>query len=436
MSEKTGGETPPAPNSNSDDEFKDISSFNLENKYKFSDRGPYNVYVEHLKNNFGRLFPMKIGYYLLENNEFKNDIIDIVSVGVSRVKVVFKTFSIANSLIQHEIVTKNSLVAYVPNFFNHRKGIVRMVDTFFTEDFLLKNIECDNTTITGVQRMKRRVTDNDGNQKLVDRQMVIVNFTGNIIPDKVRINLTYFPVEPYIQPVVQCFKCLRYGHTAKLCKSKTQRCKSCSEVHESDAACSDPNPFCIHCQSDNHSSMSKNCPMYSKQFQIKKEMSVRNVSFKEAEKIVSNPTYAKIATHNQFSVLNNDVNFPPLSGPRPIQYPPKLFIQKPKQPTNSKKRKPISPPPVSPPTAKKSQTIKEKKSVLPNPYRDEFMQHKEKIISDISAFIQQHFVNKSHTTNESENSQQHIREIVNSIMGKDVEQISDIYSISDNDSCY
>lgn len=430
MGEETGGVGPPG-DKTIDNEFKDINSFDLLNKYKCNDEGPYFVYVEHLKKNFGRLFPMKIGYYLLEANEFKNDILDIVAVGANRVKVVFKTYSIANSLIQHNIVTKNQLVAYIPTFFNHRKGVIRMVDTTFSESFLTENIECHNSKVIRVQRMKRKITNADGNQILVDRQMIIVTFLGNSIPQKVRINLSYFTVDPYVQPVVQCFKCLRYGHTSKLCKSKTQRCKTCSDIHDENINCEDSNSFCLYCQSNDHSSISKNCPMFINQYKIKKEMAARNIPFKDAEKIVNNPSYAKIVTHNQFSVLNNDINFPSLPDPKPT-LTSKLYVQKPKQFSPTRKRKQISPLPSPPVTSKKVTFVGERKSILPNPYRDEYMLQKEKMISGISEFIQKNFGNKSKTGKLATLNSQQIKEAITSIVEEmDVDPEVETFSVSD-----
>lgn len=439
MGEEMGGHEPPD-NNVSVSENKDLNSFDFTNNYKITDKGPYFVYVEHINKNFGRLFPVKVGYFLLENNEFKHDIIDITSVGVSRVKVVFKNYSTANSLIQHEIITKNKLIAYIPSFFNHRKGVIRMVDTFFSEEFLFKNIECSNSKVTNVQRMKRRVVDKEGNSSLIDRQMIIVTFTGNSLPEKVRINLTYFAVDPYIQPVVQCLRCLKYGHIAKLCKSKTQLCHICGNEHDdkivAKKTCSVSDSHCIYCKTNDHSSVSKKCPVYSHQSKIKKEMAYRNIAFKDAEKLVNNPSYAKIVTHNQFSILNNETNFPSLPNPTNSQSPPKLFIRKPKQTVPDRKRKQMSPPSSPPSSSKKIPIDKETKTVLPNPYREEYMAYKEKLISGILQYIENNLVNKNIGNLNKYDIQNNIRETVNNIMEVDIDQQSDAISISDNDSTY
>lgn len=405
MNTNTGGPGPPDNSDDMDtinnkDSYKDLKLFNLTNKYTIKDKGPFYVFVEHLNKNFGRLFPMKIGYFLLTEDKFKQNIVDIISVGVSRVKVIFKNYDIANSLVGHEIMEKNQLVAYIPTFYNHRKGLVRWVDTFFSEDFLLKNIECDNMKVVKVQRMKRRVTDGEGEIKFVDRQLIIVTFEGNFIPEKIKINLTSFSVEPYVHPVVQCYSCLRYGHTAKLCKSKSQRCQICTEVHTKDSECPNPGSFCIYCQTNNHPTISKECPMYTKQHNIKREMAFKNISFKEAETIVNNPSYSKITTNNRFAVFNNTQNFPPLPVTSQSQYiPPAYMLHKPTAP--SKKRKASTPPITPPPTSsKKTDVPKAPKTapIIPNPHRDDFVQYKEKVIENIINFIHTNFDLKSSTS--------------------------------------
>ncbi|CAG9829893.1 unnamed protein product [Diabrotica balteata] len=73
--------------------------------------------------------------------------------------------------------------------------------------------------VVNVQRMQWKITNNDGTTQLVPKQMIIVEFLGNEVSQNIIINLCNFSVDPYIHPVVQCYKCLRYGHSSKQCKS-------------------------------------------------------------------------------------------------------------------------------------------------------------------------------------------------------------------------
>nr|CAH7725399.1 unnamed protein product [Callosobruchus chinensis] len=102
MNEDSGGPGPPSDTgiagntitdniSNSQPE-KSINNYDLNNKYLSTDKGPYFVYMEHKSKNSGRLFPIKVGHFLQQNREFKNDILDIPTV------YRFKTSQVLNTI--------------------------------------------------------------------------------------------------------------------------------------------------------------------------------------------------------------------------------------------------------------------------------------------------------------------------------------------------
>lgn len=395
MGEKTGGPGPPIDKNINVDEMavEDDHRYDLNNKYSSLDVGPFFVYLEHKNRNLGRLFPIKIGYFLQEIDVFKKDILDIKSIGLNRVKVVFKNYSIANLLINHEIVKKNELIAFIPKFFTQKKGVVKMVDTFFTEQYLKSAIVSD-IPVVEVKRMKRKITDKTTNvSEYIDRQIIVVTFLGNKLPGSIKINMVNFPVDPYVYPVVQCYKCLRYGHTSKQCKGKA-RCQKCSTEHPDISECK--NDFkCIYCECNEHSSLSRDCPVYKKQFDIKKVMAFENKSFKEAEALINNPSYSKIVSNNRFNLLRNDENFPELNSNN--NQSNINLISKPKfrldnnlsRSSQSKKRK-ASSPPQSPPSNSNHPFQKRNtpsSSIIPNPHREDFIQHKDNLINQISVLV-------------------------------------------------
>lgn len=341
MGETTGGESPPhdldvqSNNTNkpldasqNKIEKNEIIQYDLNNRYRFNDKGPFIVYIEHKEKNIGRLFPIRIGHFLRKDIRFKNNIVDMKSIGKNRVKIFCKNYETANTLIDHELIITNNLVAYIPTFFTQKKGIIKMVDTYFKEEYIKENIE-SNIKVLSVKRLKRKLFDETSKQNIfVDRQMVILTFLGNNIPDTVKINMVNFIVEPYIYPVVQCFNCLRYGHTNKMCKS-ARKCQRCGQENCTFDDCVN-HQICLHCNSSEHSSMSRTCSVYIKQKNIKIIMANENISFKEAEVISNNPSYSKIVTNNRFSILANHENFPSLPVPNlKNQIHTNNFIRKP-----------------------------------------------------------------------------------------------------------
>lgn len=320
------------------------------NKYRVTDPGPYFVYVEHSEKKIGRLFPIRVGHYLYQSEDLRNNVKDIVSVGINRVKIVVSTYSVANRLVDHPTLLKYNLRSYIPTYFTQKKGVVKLVDTTFDLDYLRNNIHCEQE-IVDIKRLQRRVVNKEtGKEETVDRQMIQITFLGSTIPSRIRINFCIFPVEPWVHPVVKCFSCLRFGHVASQCKGKS-RCSRCGAEGHSFENCLAESFLCIHCSSDNHHANSRKCPAFVRQQNIKKIMAVENVSFKEAEYIADNPSYAKIATYNRFAILNNEENFPSLpkqdvntdNNSFLLRKPKSNSFRPPSQIENVNKRKAVSP---------------------------------------------------------------------------------------------
>lgn len=249
---------------------------NYDLKYKNTDKGPFCIYVEHTDLNVGQLHPMRVGSILSElPKPLQSDIIEVMSVGRSRIKVFFKSAAAANFLVGHQIFVKHSLRSYVPQHLIEKKALVRNVDTSLTEAELKQKIISD-ISVTNVKRLMRMTLDENGMRITVPRQMVIVTFDGLIIPDHIYIDYVRCPVETYVSPVMQCFNCLRYGHSSKLCRGK-KRCRVCGGEHDGDCV---NTAYCVYCKNHNHNSTSKICPKYTEQKNIKNIMASKNLSFK------------------------------------------------------------------------------------------------------------------------------------------------------------
>lgn len=295
-------------------EDKRVINYNL--KYRNTDKGPFCIYVEHQDLNVGQLHPMRVGSILnkLPNN-LQAEIIEVVSVGRSRIKIYVKSAASANFLIKHAVFSQNNLISYVPQHLVERKALVRNVDTSLTVQQLLEKV-VSSVRVTDIKRLTRMITNEKGERVSVPRQLIIVTFEGLVIPDYIFIDYVRCPVELYVSPVIQCFSCLRFGHSSKLCRGK-KRCKICSDEHDGD--CVKP-AYCMYCKVSTHNSTSKSCPKYIQQKNIKQIMASKNVSFKEAEKFATNPslfsTVLKSNPYGPLSVLNSDNEFPILRSPQ------------------------------------------------------------------------------------------------------------------------
>lgn len=264
--------------------------------------------------NLGRIHPLRVGHILHKKLMIKN-IIETKAMGKNRVRVQLHSLKDANDLVNNTLLEKENLKAFIPNHILEAKGILRGVDTYFDNEYILANIK-SSSRIISVNRLEKNIIK-DGNTIRVKKQSVIVVFEGNILANEVRIDSVNFPVERFYGRPTQCYKCLRFGHISKQCRSKVKLCISCGEEIDENIqhVCTAEN-FCVHCQVRNsHKSTSNICPYFKKQQKIRSIMIDNSLTFKEAEKIHEN-LFTTVATGNRFDALENnqdmDFHFPPL----------------------------------------------------------------------------------------------------------------------------
>lgn len=283
--------------------------FNLRSDKYNSD----NIYVYIEKTNcqdIGRLHPMIVGHILHKKLNIKN-IKEIKTVGRNRVKIQFNSIYEANNLVNNEFLASENLKAYIPSHLLETKGIIRGVDTNFDVEYLKENI-ISTSIVTDIKRTHKKITNSEGKIEFVPKQTIIVSFEGNILPKHVIINCVYAPVEQFIGRVTQCYNCLRFGHISKQCKSTMSRCITCGLEKNDQHRCNEKQVYCVHCKSREHVSISKKCPFYEKQKNIKTIMFEKKLSFSEAHRLHQN-SYAGVTVHNQYDVLSNlEANFPTL----------------------------------------------------------------------------------------------------------------------------
>jgi len=97
---------------------------------------------------------------------------------------------------------------------------------------------------------------------------VKITFLGDKLPKEIQLNYVLLPVNEYIPPVQQCYKCYKFGHSSKKCLNK-KLCRTCLKEYHGDI-CNDE-PTCLHCKGD-HTSIDRTCPEYTRQTKIKERM--------------------------------------------------------------------------------------------------------------------------------------------------------------------
>lgn len=227
--------------------------------------GPYYVYVEHEEKNIGNYHPLSIARDIY--NQKVDGIQKIERKGKNRVCIVFKSLTSANSFLESNKLNHNGYITYIPSHLVSCKGVVKYINPSISEDDLMKYTTA-NVQILSVRRINRRVKVNNEIQ-WIPSSTVLYTFGGTMLPRYISIFLMNLKVETYILP----------GHNAKQCRGR-KRCSNCSSYHEE--SLSNCIPKCLHCSSSEHNSFNRSCKEYERQKELRKTMSLENLSYFEA----------------------------------------------------------------------------------------------------------------------------------------------------------
>lgn len=111
----------------------------------------------------------------------------------------------------------------------------------------------------------------------VDSSAIRTCFKGTSLPPYLTVYGCQFKVEPYVFPVTQCSTCWKFGHMKRFCPHKI-KCPKCGGEHEN---CDTSKFHCLNCKGE-HLAIDKKCPMYLKEKNIRKIMSVNSWTYKKA----------------------------------------------------------------------------------------------------------------------------------------------------------
>ncbi|XP_077498205.1 uncharacterized protein LOC144108857 [Amblyomma americanum] len=134
--------------------------------------------------------------------------------------------------------------AVIPSMYLRHEAKIRGVPHHYTNEQLTERF-----SDAGVVRARRQFTFKrlyDGSVEECPRSSVILTFKPDAtMPSVLELGSDRFTVEEYIEAPFQCFKCLRFGHTANECVS-VSRCKNCGARYCVEN-CARRQPLCANC---------------------------------------------------------------------------------------------------------------------------------------------------------------------------------------------
>lgn len=269
--------------------------------YNNLDRPPYITHVTKISKDEkqSNLYDVDFGHFM-----FKNKIHPVCngvkSVGRNRLSVEFKTAAEANSFVKSDVAKKNSYNVFIPTYQVTRLGVTKGIPPHWSIEDILENITVPQGFGKVLKARRLNYRFNTGNSvEWRPSQSVVLTFDSKDLPQNVTMFNVSLPVELYVFPTVQCYKCCRFGHTKNLCRSEP-RCFKCSSSHSGDSCDkTEENYKCLNC-SGTHMSISKTCPELSRQRNIKHTMAEKSISYAEASRMFNKsiPSYSEVTSKN------------------------------------------------------------------------------------------------------------------------------------------
>lgn len=215
----------------------------------------------------------------------------IKRINANKYAAIFDNAKNANALLNNTNFLKiHEMKAYIPASIAESIGVIRFVPTDLSNKHLFNKL-VSSQEILGVRRFMKKTGEG-----ILPLQTVSVTFAGNILPEYVTYELCALRVEPYIRPVIQCFKCLNFGHMSKFCKKMTV-CSICGQSHSYKECENIDNPFCVNCKG-NHVALSKSCPIKMKKIEENKQKIMHKTSIHSQFPLLNKPSFSKtVNTH-------------------------------------------------------------------------------------------------------------------------------------------
>lgn len=179
----------------------------------------------------------------------------------------------------------------IPNRSKRYKGIVAGWNRNGTLDELAFAM-VDTSGIIEMEHMKKRIFDRE-TKSMRDEYTSVISITseGNFTPNEIRLygRITRLKVRPFIDNVLQCFACYRFGHMARHCR-RVPICVACGDKFHGHC---NRDWRCINC-GGRHKPTDRRCEVFKYNQEVKRVMAEECVSVYEAkQRLASNHIFER-----------------------------------------------------------------------------------------------------------------------------------------------
>ena len=198
------------------------------------------------------------------------------------VKVHCKTY--ADSLLSLGMVQDCPVQVTPHRSLNSSRGVVqfgRSAKGLSTED-IIEEISTSprNEEVPEITSANRATIQKNGSK--IPTGTFFLTFNSECLPTYLFLGFERFKVERYLPTPHRCFKCQKFGHGSKTCRSKEDICSICASTDHSYKDCTNQDsPHCRNC-SGPHQASDQECPKYLVEKTTLKLQEEKRLSPKEA----------------------------------------------------------------------------------------------------------------------------------------------------------
>ncbi|CAF2792908.1 unnamed protein product [Rotaria sp. Silwood2] len=200
------------------------------------------------------------------------------------------------------------VVVYIPRSIqrileNNKEAFVKKIDLEISEEDIKQTLDDQGYKYEKITRLI-----NKENKPLKTVKITFLDSFNRDLFVKLglQIDSMHFIVEAaaYNNKPCQCYKCFKYGHVAKYCKSENQVCSRCGTHNHKYDNCPNSNqqPICCNCKGE-HSSTSTDCPKFKEyQQKIQKTIDQYSSTTKQIKSAQTCPNWKNVDEFPSFKI--------------------------------------------------------------------------------------------------------------------------------------
>ena len=230
------------------------------------------------------------------------------------VEVANKTQSL--KIVQIKKLDNLDVVVTPDPWLNYTKGTIRSeVYCEIEKDILLQELK--KFEVVDIYKQTKKV-----NGEISNNGIMILTFDSCDLPQNVKIAWTKFEVRQYIPYPRQCYKCQKFNHSSRTCRSSEDTCQRCGESGHQGQSCI--NPFnCANCE-EAHQANNRSCLFYQLEKEIISVQTLEKMEYREARQKIMKKSVSENKTFADALREKSQTNRRP---PQPVHETTRIPIQ-------------------------------------------------------------------------------------------------------------